>query len=102
MRLPLVSPVDSRDGSADKDSRSTNVLIEQDDGVNFACVRPAIVANAATATATNGQGLVNFAGDVVAIYSGKYYLPAAGVMGSGTTLTSASTSAQFDFAESTT
>lgn len=53
MRLPLVSNIDSRDGTANKDERLTNVLMENDEGVAMACVRPGL-ATIATASGVGG------------------------------------------------
>lgn len=66
MRLPLVSELDSRDGSANKDSRLTNVLSETDEGVTLAVVRPAL--EAAAAMSGNGNGLVSYEGVLISVF----------------------------------
>lgn len=65
MRLPLVTPLVSRDGTSNKDGRMTNVLAE--DGGRIAAVRPALQI-ATSATSGNGQGLVDFNGTLLSVY----------------------------------
>lgn len=59
MRLPLVSDIDSRDGSSAKDERMTNVLSETDEGVTLACVRPGLAAIASASGAGGGEAAFN-------------------------------------------
>lgn len=66
MRLQLVSEIDSRDGSSNKDERLTNVLSEVDEGAVLACVRPGL---AAISTASgNGNGVVDFQGVLISVF----------------------------------
>ena len=101
MRLSLNFSVDSRDGSSTKDARLTNVLIEKDEGEPISAVRPGLTLNASNG-ASNGQGLVNFNGTLIAIQSGLLYKPSGGAFGSSTALPSASTTLMFDFTQSPT
>ena len=55
MRLPLIPNVESRDGTSNKDARMTNALKETDNGVDYACVRPALLLVADTSG--NGNGM---------------------------------------------
>ncbi len=55
MRLPLIPNVDSRDGTSNKDARMTNALKETENGVDYACVRPALSLIADTTG--NGNGM---------------------------------------------
>ncbi len=66
MRLPLVSNIDSRDGTANKDERLTNVLLEVDKGLNYATVRPALTS--ISTSSGNGNGLVNFEGVLISVF----------------------------------
>ncbi len=102
MRLPLPISIASRDGSSNKDERMVNCLGEKDVDQVYGSVRPGLAAGAATATTTNGQGVVNWNGTMFAIYSAKYYLPSGAVMGSGVALPNASSTLMFDFTQSTT
>ena len=92
MRIPLVTEIDSRDGSSNKDERFTNVLAETDEGVSLAVVRPglAVVSTASGA----GGGLVNFNDVLVSVFGTT--------LGSGTTPTTVSTVAagSYDFCQS--
>lgn len=96
MKLPLASPLDSRDGTANKDARQTNVLLDNEDNVITAQVRPGLVT--AATTTGNGNGAVSF-NDVAFVIFGtsvdKY---------SGGTLTSlgAVVDGFYDFTQSTT
>jgi len=69
MRIPLVSPIDSRDGSDDKDALLRNVLGEMEEGGPIAAVRPGLEV-AATSTG-NGNGLVCFNGELVSIFGAE-------------------------------
>lgn len=68
MRLPLIAPLESRDGTSNKDSRFTNMLAETNDaGVMVAVKRPGLVSVASpTGTA---QGLCEFDGELISIYN---------------------------------
>ncbi len=66
MRLPLVSDIDSRDGTSNKDERLTNVLSEIDEGVTYATVRPAL--ESVSSNSGNGNGLVNFEGVLISVF----------------------------------
>lgn len=66
MKLPLASLLDSRDGTANKDARQTNVLIDNEDNQTVAQVRPGLVT--ATTTTGAGNGLVSFNDKTIAIY----------------------------------
>ena len=66
MRLPLVISLDSRDGSANKDARQTNVLAEDDEGGALACVRPGL-QTLSTATGV-GSGLTCFGGVAISVF----------------------------------
>lgn len=92
MRLPLVSEIDSRDGSSNKDERLTNVLSENDEGVTIAVVRPGL-ATIATASGAGG-GEVNFNGVLISVFGTT--------LGAGSTPVSISTvaSGNYDFAQS--
>ena len=80
MRLPLVAELESRDGSANKDERLTNVLAEQDEGVVLAVLRPGCSTLATYSGA--GNGMVAFAsqnvsiyGDTIHVTTGTFALP---------------------------
>lgn len=92
MRLPLVSNIDSRDGTADKDERLTNTLLEKDEGVDYVALRPAL-ETVATASG-NGNGVVDFFGTLISVYGST--------VGFGTTPTTIGTvsSGITDFAQS--
>ena len=92
MKLPLVTEIDSRDGTSNKDERFTNVLAENDEGVSLACVRPGL---AAVSTATGaGGGLVNFNDTLISVFGT--------VLGSGPTPSTVSTvvAGSYDFCQS--
>ena len=55
MRLPLVSDIDSRDGTSNKDARMSNALKESENGVDYAATRPALALIADTTG--NGNGM---------------------------------------------
>lgn len=65
MRLPLVSPIESRDGTVEKDALCKNLLIEQDVDA-LAVLRPGLefVAD----TTGNGNGIVDFNGEVLTVF----------------------------------
>ena len=66
MRLPIASPLVSRDGAANKDARLTNMLKESDGGKELAVVRPGLELIAAGTGV--GGGLVAFNGELVSVY----------------------------------
>jgi hypothetical protein len=66
MRMPLVSPIDSRDGSDDKDALLRNVLGEMEEGGPIAAVRPGL-ATIATSTG-NGSGVTAFDGVLISVF----------------------------------
>ena len=72
MRLPLAIELDSRDGSANKDARMTNVLVERDDGVLMSCIRPGLTTLATRSGA--GNGLIAFNASLVSIYANTAYV----------------------------
>ena len=75
MRVPLITEIDSRDGTANKDERLTNVLAEIDEGVSLAVLRPGL---AAVSTASgNGNGMTNFNDVLISVFGAT--------LGSGTT-----------------
>ena len=78
------------------------MLVEKDGESRFAQVRPGLTSSAATATAAVGQGVNCFNGTFCAIYGARLYKPSGGTLGTGVAITSASVSAAFDFAQSTT
>lgn len=59
MRLPVVSDIDSRDGAANKDERLTNVLVETDEDVTLAVVRPGLATVATSSGAGGGETVFN-------------------------------------------
>jgi probable HAF family extracellular repeat protein len=65
MRLPLIAPLESRDGSSNKDSRMTNALAESEEGGSVAVVRPGLTRVAQSTG--NGNGLVAFNDQLIAI-----------------------------------
>lgn len=66
MRLPLVTEIDSRNGTSDKDARLTNALLETDEGASLACVRPGLALNAEASGV--GQGLVVFNDELISVF----------------------------------
>lgn len=66
MKLPLVSEIESRDGTSDKGERMTNVLYETDEGVTLAVVRPGL-ATIVTASGAGG-GEVNFNDILITVF----------------------------------
>lgn len=102
MRLPFTIDIESRDGSSSKDARMKNMLIESDGADKIASVRPGITQTAITTSTAVGQGVNCFNGTFCAIYGAKLYKPVIGTMGTGVAITSASTTAAFDFAQSPT
>lgn len=72
MRLPLALELDSRDGTSNKDSRLTNALVERDEGIVFATVRPGL-STLATRSGT-GNGLMQFNAMIVSIYGDTIYV----------------------------
>lgn len=72
MRLPVASSLQSRDGSANKDARLTNMLKEADEGRELAVIRPGLVLNLSASGI--GNGLVAFNNDLVSVYGSIAYL----------------------------
>lgn len=66
MRLPIASPLVSRDGAANKDARLTNMLKEMDGSRELAVTRPGLTLVAEGAGA--GGGLVAFNGELISVY----------------------------------
>ncbi len=66
MRLPLTSNIDSRDGVSAKDERLTNMLGEDDEGIQLTVLRPGL-ATIATASGAGG-GEVNFNDVLITVY----------------------------------
>lgn len=87
MRLTLVSDVDSRDGAANKDERLTNTLLEKDEGVDYAVIRPAL--ETVSTASGNGNGMVDFFGVLISVFGstlGHGTTPSTiGTVGSGVT-----------------
>lgn len=91
MRLQLVTEIDSRDGSVDKDARLTNVLSETgDEGEMLACVRPGL--NTISTSSGAGNGVTCFNGVLISAFGTT--------LGYGNTPTTIGTvtSGKFDFA----
>jgi len=66
VRLPLAPEIDSRDGSANKDERLTNVLSEQDRDRVLSVVRPGLSAIVTASGA--GGGAVNFNDVLITVF----------------------------------
>ena len=66
MRLPIASDIDSRDGASAKDERLTNMLGEDDEGIQLTVLRPGL-ATIATASGA-GSGAVNFNDVLISVY----------------------------------
>lgn len=66
MRLPLAFEIDSRDGVSAKDERLTNMLGEDDEGIQLTVLRPGL-ANIATASGAGG-GEVNFNDVLITVF----------------------------------
>jgi len=62
MRLPISSPLVSRDGAANKDARLTNMLKEDEKAI----IRPGLVLNASASGV--GNGIVAFNNELVSVY----------------------------------
>jgi hypothetical protein len=65
VRVQLVTEIDSRDGSSNRDERLTNMLAEKDSEL-MACVRPGL--NTLLASSGNGNGLVCFNGQIIHVF----------------------------------
>ncbi len=92
MRLPVVSDIDSRDGAANKDERLTNCLLENDEGVKLAAVRPGL--STIVAASGNGNGLVDFQSSLISVFG-----TTAG-FGEAPTTIGTVTAGHYDFAQS--
>jgi hypothetical protein len=92
VRLPLAPEIDSRDGTSNKDERLTNVLGEDNNGVQMATIRPGL-STIATASGAGG-GAVNFQDVLITVFGTT--------LGSGTTPTTITTVAagNYDFCQS--
>jgi len=92
MRFGLVPDIDSRNGTANKDERLTNVLVESDEGVVLAALRPGLSTIASASG--NGNGLVNFQQVLISVFGTT--------LGYGETPTTIDTveNGTFDFAQS--
>ncbi len=90
MRLPLVLSIDSRDGAANKDERLTNVLVQKDEEVQLACIRPGL--GTISSNSGNGNGLIEMDKVLISVFGTT--------VGAGPTPTSVGTvlNAAFDFA----
>lgn len=66
MRLPIVPPPESRDGTVDKDALCKNLLVEQDDSI-YAVLRPGLSEYASTSP-SNGNGLISFNDKLLSVY----------------------------------
>ena len=66
MRLPLAFEIDSRDGVSAKDERLTNMLGEDDEGIQLTVLRPGL-ATIATASGAGG-GEVNFNDVLITVF----------------------------------
>ena len=73
MRLPLVPPIDSRDGTDEKDCLCKNLLIEAEDGIQLATLRPGQTLNTSF-TAAAGNNIVEFNGSLVTSFGTKLYV----------------------------
>lgn len=72
MKLPLVTPLKSRNGTSNKDGRLTNVLAEQKPtGETVAQVRPGLTS--IIASSGNGNGLVSFNDTLISVYGQTAY-----------------------------
>lgn len=72
MRLPIASPLVSRDGAANKDARLTNMLKESDGGRELAVTRPGL--NLQVDLSGVGNGLVVFNDELIGVYGTTAYL----------------------------
>lgn len=66
MRLPIVPPLSTKDGSANKNARLTNCLKESKKTGDKAVIRPGLVLDAVASGV--GNGLVSFNGELVSVY----------------------------------
>ncbi len=89
-RLPIAPPVESRDGTVEKDGLCKNLLVEQDETAVYAALRPAL--SLLDTLSGDGNGIAEFNGTLVSVF--------------GATLTIGATTSTledrfFDFAQST-
>ena len=93
MRLPLVPPIESRDGTVDKDCLCKNLLIEQDDDAILATLRPGLLS--VGVTTGDGGGVVEFNNRLISVFGDTLFL--------GTNFVELGTVADgvFDFTQST-
>lgn len=66
MRLPLVPPIETRDGTSEKDGLCKNILMDQDEQGDFATLRPGLVGVSAITGA--GKGLVTYNDQLLSVY----------------------------------
>jgi hypothetical protein len=66
MRLPVPAPIESRDGTVEKDGLCKNLLIEQDDEVLLSALRPGL--SAAMASSGSGNGITEFNGVLISSF----------------------------------
>lgn len=78
MRLPLSGNISSRDGSANKNARMTNVLSETKKDRTLAVVRPGL--NEYATVTGNGNGLVCFGGTLVSVFGANIGVPGGDVI----------------------
>jgi len=81
MRLPVVPQLSTKDGVSNKNARMTNMLKETRATGELAVVRPGLVTQAVSTG--NGNGLVNFNGDLVSIFGatlGEVVVEPSGVL----------------------
>ena len=92
MRLTLTSDIDSRDGGSNRDERLTNMLGEDDEGIQLTVLRPGL-ATIATASGAGG-GAVNFNDVLITVYGTT--------LGSGSTPSTIGTvvAGSYDFCQS--
>lgn len=87
MRLPLTSDIESRDGISNRDERLTNTLLEKDEVVDYAVIRPAL--ETVSTASGNGNGVVDFFGVLISVFGstlGHGTTPSTiGTVGSGVT-----------------
>ena len=87
MRLPVTTDINSRDGVSNRDERLTNTLVENDEGVQYAALRPAL--ESVSSNSGHGNGVVDFQGVLVSVFgatAGAGSTPSTiGTVGNGAT-----------------
>lgn len=66
MRLPVVTEIESRDGTSNQDERLTNALMEIEDQDAYGCIRPGLVT--AATSSGNGNGLSIIDGVLISVF----------------------------------